>query len=109
MKLTFHQFRDQLSKKKKGLQYNPGFNQYKGDECMQMNTRKSKAKRAAVAKQKKIQEKKAEAETVDIATPVTQGNLLTHGLKLKSMAGPPRKKAALMDLLPRSVRPGQEG
>jgi hypothetical protein len=76
MKLTFHQFQIQLSKK--GLQYDPGFNQYKGDKRMRMNTRKLKAKRVVVAKQKKLQEKEAEAGTDAIATPVMRGNLLTR-------------------------------
>jgi hypothetical protein len=55
-KLSFHQFRDRLSKK--GLTYDPGFLEYKGDELMRQVTRLAKKRREAGEKEASPQSKK---------------------------------------------------
>jgi hypothetical protein len=80
MKLNFHQFRYCLSTK--GLQYDPGFNQYnKEDERMRVNTKKGANKMKKKAKRNNsvyICDDNSDEDSAALATPVTISNLLTH-------------------------------
>ena len=56
-KLSFHQFRDRLSKQ--GIAYDPGLRLYMGDERMRKNTNKTKERREGGQKLKTPQHKRA--------------------------------------------------